>query len=616
MAVTNAYAGAGRRGLARAAAARAEIDHPNLLRARLARGEDSRVSVRLETCSAPTLTQVLARRKLSTAEAVKVVQDVATAVQVLSDHGLRARDLNPGRIRIDARRGAILADSGIPFELAPRRLSEARRDVAYRSPEELEEGSVDSRSSVYSLGAILYSSLTGRRPTEFGPGARRPGQRAAIPPRLAVVIERAMARNPADRYADVGDLSIAAFAASRIEMASSATRRREPAEARNLRSSMPPETEWEFPEVKRPGRERRENKAPRVERPKADKPRVDRPKAERPKVDKPKVNRPIVYTAEAPAGPPLRLPRLPTPDLSGVKLPRVDVPGPAVLATVAALVACILAGVMLGRGSGEEAQATEIQSRLLTIPLPSGWAPSEAPRYPALGLTAAVAAAPNGDDRAGIVAGRVPDTLAADRLLREEMGSEGTRTDVQLGPLQAWRYDDLALRPNETATAYLVPTTGAPLLTVCHAPPLLARTVLPECERMAATTVLRGERPLTLEGVDSRGEQLEAALTTLRRDRQAARRRLARAELAGGQADVARGLERIYDRSAQRVEEILTANGSTQFAALPGSLSATADAYAVLAEAAKDADRTRYRNAIEVVREREAAVVRAAAAPE
>ena len=219
MAVANADAGAARHGLAQAAATRAGIDHPNLLGAGLARDRDGRLSVRLERCLAPTLTEVLSRRTLSTRDAVRMVNDVASAVHVLSLYGLIARDLTPGKIRLHSSRGAILADHGIPFELAPRRPSEARRDLAYRSPEELDGKPVDERSNVYSLGAVLYTALTGKQPVTGRPGVRASGGPVELRGRVASVVQRAMATDPADRYADVRELADAGLAALAVDSA-------------------------------------------------------------------------------------------------------------------------------------------------------------------------------------------------------------------------------------------------------------------------------------------------------------------------------------------------------------------------------------------------------------
>jgi hypothetical protein len=545
------------------------------------------------------------------------LHDVASAVNALSRHGLIARDLAPWNIYLHPSRGAILADPGIPFELAPRRSSEARRNLAYRSPEELDGGRVDVCSSVYSLGAILYTTLTGRPPGS-SPGRRASGAPVELPRRLATVIERAMAPDPADRYADVRDLTLAAFAASRLEIASSADAR--PSPQRPIAPPAPKAAPRRRPEpTPRPKSGPKPAAAPRAEvqlpRPEVKLPRVKPPRVKLPDVRLPDVKVPQVKV------PQIKRPQIKRPqvDASRLGLPTLPksppLPRPAVLATMAALLACALAGLLLGRSGGEQAQASQIGSRALTVRLPAGWESTEVPRDQAGGLSAAVAAAPLGEQGAGLVVGRVSDTVTLDRRFRGEMAPGSARTEIQLGRLQAWRYGKLALGPDLVATAYIAPTTGGPLLILCQAEPQQAPTRLPECERMAATIALRAGRPLPVSEIDSRDEQLVSAMTSLSRDRRAGRRRLARAKLAGGQAEVGRALQRAYVRSARRVEAILATDGTAPYQELAGSLSATADAYGELAAAAAKTDRSRYRAAIEAVRKREEAVRRELADP-
>jgi serine/threonine protein kinase len=92
---------------------------------------------------------------------------------------------------------------------------------AYMSPEQARGGEVDARTDVYGVGATLYTALTNRAPFEAEDAAaalsklldeeppRLRSLAPSVPPELEVVVQRAMAKNPRDRYASALDLAAA-----------------------------------------------------------------------------------------------------------------------------------------------------------------------------------------------------------------------------------------------------------------------------------------------------------------------------------------------------------------------------------------------------------------------
>jgi hypothetical protein len=277
------------------------------------------------------------------------------------------------------------------------------------------------------------------------------------------------------------------------------------------------------------------------------------------------------------------------------------------------VVGFFLGGMLLARGSGDESQRALIERSSFAVKLPTDWGETRVARRAGIKLSAPLAAAPLGEAGAGLVIARVPDIVTLDRRFRAEAGGEGERTGVRLGRLEAWRYTGLRAKRGVVATAYLAPTTGEPLLFICHAPRSEARARLAECEGIASTVALRGDRPVSLAEVTRHREQLASAMASLRRDRLHLRRQLAGVELAADQARAARELERTYKKAATRLARGESPSGATDLDNLVGSLRLTANAYRELADAAADADKAGYRAASEAVLEGEEAVRRDAA---
>jgi eukaryotic-like serine/threonine-protein kinase len=93
--------------------------------------------------------------------------------------------------------------------------------LQYMSPEQLESRTVDPRTDIFALGAVLYEMTTGRRAFEGDSSASlitatMTGRRAPIatlvptvPPSLARMIDRCLEPDPEDRWQSAGDLAYA-----------------------------------------------------------------------------------------------------------------------------------------------------------------------------------------------------------------------------------------------------------------------------------------------------------------------------------------------------------------------------------------------------------------------
>ncbi len=143
---------------------------------------------------------------------LKMVQEVAEALDYAHLQGVVHRDVKPSNILIGDDGHARIADFGIAQLNLTDTGGISWGTPAYMSPEQFRGESVDGRSDLFSLGLILYRMLTGHRPFQGNSALtvahkvqnQEPVPAAVfnlqLPPDLNSVIARAIAKDPADRY--------------------------------------------------------------------------------------------------------------------------------------------------------------------------------------------------------------------------------------------------------------------------------------------------------------------------------------------------------------------------------------------------------------------------------
>jgi tetratricopeptide (TPR) repeat protein len=208
----------------REARSAAALRHPGIVAVYDAGQADGIWYLVSEFVAGQTLAERLKAGRPSFRQAAWWVADVADALAHAHRHGVIHRDVKPSNILIDAEGQLRLTDFGL-----------ARRDAAdgtvteegqvlgtpaYMSPEQArgEVSRIDVRTDVYSLGAVLYELLTGELP--FHGNNRmllrqvleeepRPPRRVhdEVPRDLETVCLKAMAKEPADRYAGAAELA-------------------------------------------------------------------------------------------------------------------------------------------------------------------------------------------------------------------------------------------------------------------------------------------------------------------------------------------------------------------------------------------------------------------------
>ena len=163
-------------------------------------------------------------KPLGAAFAVKVVEQVAHALDAAHKDGLIHRDIKPSNILITNRDFVYLIDFGLARTAGEQGLTTAGSTLgtlAYMAPERFEGGEVDARSDIYALTCVLYECLTGSRPypadsleQQIAGHMVHPLPRPSdVDPRLAAfdeVIAKGMAKKPAKRFQTAGELGAAA----------------------------------------------------------------------------------------------------------------------------------------------------------------------------------------------------------------------------------------------------------------------------------------------------------------------------------------------------------------------------------------------------------------------
>ena len=153
--------------------------------------------------------------------ALDILRQVAAALAKASSEGIVHRDIKPENIMLAGSGEVKVADFGLARVQGDGGANLTQIGVTmgtplYMSPEQIEGRELDSRSDIYSLGVTAYHMLSGEPPfTGDSPLAvavqhlnqpppplakRRPD----VPPRFAQVVERMMAKKPADRFSDPG----------------------------------------------------------------------------------------------------------------------------------------------------------------------------------------------------------------------------------------------------------------------------------------------------------------------------------------------------------------------------------------------------------------------------
>ena len=208
------------------------VNHPNIVTVLESDAlPNGRPYIVMELVEGETLRDRLRRRgRLSPTEVLEILEPTGSALAAAHAAGVIHRDLKASNVAVgtEADTRVKLLDFGIAKLLQPDSTQPSltvqgtRVGTPYTmAPEQIRGEPVDARADVYALGVLIFHMLTGRYPF-IAPTAQeierlhleipppRPSHSAAVPPALEAVVLRCLAKQPAARFASVGEL-VAAF---------------------------------------------------------------------------------------------------------------------------------------------------------------------------------------------------------------------------------------------------------------------------------------------------------------------------------------------------------------------------------------------------------------------
>jgi serine/threonine-protein kinase len=208
----------------REAMAAARLLHPNVVTVFDSGEEDGEPHIVMECLSGRTLADELREGPQAVKRTRAMALEVLSALSAAHNLGILHRDIKPANLLITEHGSFKVGDFGIAKSvdgLDQTETGEILGTAAYLAPERIEGRAATSRSDLYSLGVVMYEALTGAKPfVGDTPAAIAYAVHDSDPipavelrpdadPDLVAAIERAMARNPNDRFDSADAMALA-----------------------------------------------------------------------------------------------------------------------------------------------------------------------------------------------------------------------------------------------------------------------------------------------------------------------------------------------------------------------------------------------------------------------
>ncbi len=204
------------------AKAAARLNHPNIAQVYGFEEEEGRLFIVMEHIAGSSLKEIIEEsspRPLK--DILNWIRQIGEALSKAHQQGITHRDIKPDNILITPDGTVKIVDFGLAKLTDYSGITDSGKTLgtaAYMSPEQAEGSDIDHRTDIWSLGVVLYEVLTGEKPYKgdhlyaivYSILSSKPKSihrfRPDLPEELETIIERALTKDPDERYQQVEDL--------------------------------------------------------------------------------------------------------------------------------------------------------------------------------------------------------------------------------------------------------------------------------------------------------------------------------------------------------------------------------------------------------------------------
>ncbi len=206
------------------AKAASALDHPNICTIHeVSQTPDGQMFIVMGYYGGTSLSRRIEKGRLDIPDAVSIAIQIAEGLQAAHEAGIVHRDIKSSNIIVSDKGQVKILDFGLAYKSGLSRLTKTGSTVgtaAYMSPEQAKGEKLDHRTDLWSLGVVVYEMVTGRLPFRgeheaailYSVVNENPQPLEAtlsgVSPELLHIINRALEKNPAERYKTAEDMLV------------------------------------------------------------------------------------------------------------------------------------------------------------------------------------------------------------------------------------------------------------------------------------------------------------------------------------------------------------------------------------------------------------------------